>query len=122
MALSRSLELKLGELGNQPPRPRGAVGKSQANGKKPYDVIKLEDVESRPCRTTAEAVADEDLTPTRASTATSTSDSPRTSWHNLMPVKVPISSCWKEIAAQCSSPMQVATPTSSQVMQWMQPM
>ena len=155
MALSCSLELKLGELGQktQPPRPLGGFGKAQADVKKPYDGIKLKlssplvelqtfwvsllsrnlqvqhlfplvigevrkGLESRQSRTAEGAVSDEDLTPTCASSATSTAASPRTSWHDVMPMKVPIPpSCWKEIAGQSSSPMRFgAVPESSQVM------
>ncbi|CAE7404646.1 dbo [Symbiodinium natans] len=122
MALSCSLELKLGELGQktQPPRPLplGGFGKSQADVKQPYDGIKLKGLESRQSRTAEGAVSDEDLTPTCASSATSTAASPRTSWHDVMPMKVPLPpSCWKEIAAQSSSPMRFGTvPESSQVM------
>ena len=92
------------------------------SAKKPYNVMELaEDMETRQSEASDEAVSGEELTPTCShGSATSTSASDHTSWHDLMPMKVPISpSRLKEIAAQCSlSPMNVRTaPQSFQVME-----
>ena len=105
-------------LVNQPPRLLGAVAKSMADVKKPYSVIKLEEDIERPIETTDEAVSEEEPTPMCAGSVTSTPSS-HPSWHDVMPMKVPISpSRWKEIAAQCLlSPMHATTaPKSSQIM------
>eukprot|EP00439_Symbiodinium_sp_Y106_P012861 s2192_g1.t2 len=118
MALPFSLESKLDEfvdeLVNQPPCLLGAFGKSKPHEKKSYDVIKLEDMESTPSTTTDEVVVShEEVTP-MCSSATSISDSPRTPWRDLLPMKVPIPTCWKETAApSSSSPMHVNTNTGS---------
>lgn len=119
MALPFSLEAKLDEfvdeLVNQPPCLLGAFGKSKAHEKKSYDVIKLEDMESTPSTTTDEAViSHEEVTPMCSSSATSISDSPRTPWRDLLPMKVPMPTCWKEMTApSSSSPMHVKTKTGS---------
>ena len=121
MALSCSREFAWDEFVddhvNQPPHPLGAVAKSKADEKKPFNVIELEeDNETRLSETTDEAVSEEEHTPMCAGSVTSTPSS-HTSWRDVMPMKVPISpSRWKEIAQCLLPPMHVTTaPKSSQI-------